>query len=413
MRILVYGINYSPELTGIGKYSGEMAEWLSQQGHEVRVVTAPPYYPEWKVSTKYSSLCYRKELIEGVKVWRCPLWVPRNPSGLKRILHLASFAISSFPIMLSHIFWRPNIILVVEPPLFCTPTTLITALLCRAKSWLHVQDFEVDAAFDLGILKSTWLRRLVLKIESWLMNRFDRVSTISEQMMFQLSNKGVDRNKQVLFPNWVNIEHIYPLQKPSPYREELDIPKSSIIFLYSGNMGEKQGLEIIIESAKCLAESKNISFVMCGSGATYSHLRDLANGLKNIYWLPLQPLEQLNDLLNMADVHLLPQKADAADLVLPSKLTGMLASGKPILATALEGTQIAKVLVEAGIVVPPENTDLFIEAILKLALDEKQRLVLGKKAREYAVEHLGHDAVLRRFEEELRAVLSYKKVMSR
>ena len=408
MRILINSLNYHPELTGIGKYTGEMAEWLSQHGHEVRVVTAPPYYPEWEISKEYSSLFYRQELIEGVKVWRCPIWVPRYPSGLKRILHLVSFAISSFPIMLSHIFWRPNIILVVEPPLFCTPTTLITALLCRAKSWLHVQDFEVDAAFDLGILKSTRFRRLVLKAESWLMNRFDRVSSISEQMMLRLSNKGIATDAQILFPNWVDIDHIYPLENPSTFRKKLEIAESNIIFLYSGNMGEKQGLEIIVEAAQRLYEHKNISFVMCGQGAAYSRLRELAKGLNNIYWLPLQSLEQLNDLLNMADIHLLPQKVDAADLVLPSKLTGMLASGKPVLATAIEGTQISKVLEETGIVVPPENTDLFVEAILKLALDEEQRLVLGKKAREYAVEHLGHDAVLRRFEEDLKEVISHK-----
>jgi len=408
VRILINSLNYHPELTGIGKYTGEMAEWLSQHGHEVRVVTAPPYYPEWEISKEYSSLFYRQELIEGVKVWRCPIWVPRYPSGLKRILHLVSFAISSFPIMLSHIFWRPNIILVVEPPLFCTPTTLITALLCRAKSWLHVQDFEVDAAFDLGILKSTRFRRLVLKAESWLMNRFDRVSSISEQMMLRLSNKGIATDAQILFPNWVDIDHIYPLENPSTFRKKLEIAESNIIFLYSGNMGEKQGLEIIVEAAQRLYEHKNISFVMCGQGAAYSRLRELAKGLNNIYWLPLQSLEQLNDLLNMADIHLLPQKVDAADLVLPSKLTGMLASGKPVLATAIEGTQISKVLEETGIVVPPENTDLFVEAILKLALDEEQRLVLGKKAREYAVEHLGHDAVLRRFEEDLKEVISHK-----
>ena len=406
MKILLYGINCAPELTGIGKYTGEMAEWLSQQGHEICVVTAPPYYPEWKISKQYSSFLYRHEVINSVRVWRCPLWVPQRPSGLKRILHLVSFAVSSFPIMLSQVFWRPNIILVVEPPLFCAPTTLLTTWLCRAKSWLHVQDFEVDAAFELGILSSPWLRRLVLKLERLLMNRFDRVSTISERMMLQLSNKGVDSNKQVLFPNWVDIDHIYPLEILSPYREELEIPKSNIVFLYSGNMGEKQGLEIIVESARLLSEHKNITFVMCGNGAAYTRLFQLAKGLNNILWLPLQPLDKLNELLNMADVHLLPQKADAADLVLPSKLTGMLASGKPVLATAIDGTQISKVLESAGIVVPPENIDAFVKAMLDLAGDAERRQQLGKKARKYAVEHLGHKAVLARFEKDLKDVVN-------
>jgi colanic acid biosynthesis glycosyl transferase WcaI len=304
--------------------------------------------------------------------------------------------------MLSQIFWKPNIILVVEPPLFCAPTALLSACLCHARSWLHVQDLEVDAAFGLGILSSPWLRRFVLKIETWVMHRFDRVSTISDQMMSRLSNKGVATKAQVLFPNWVDITHIYPLQSSSPYREELDIPASNIVFLYSGNMGVKQGLDIIIESARRLSEHKNITFVMCGQGADYTGLRKLAEDLNNIHWLPLQPLDKLNDLLNMADVHLLSQKADAADLVLPSKLTGMLASGKPVLATALAGTQIAKVLESTGVVTPPENVDAFVKALLNLARNAQQRLKLGQKAREYAVEYLGHDAVLRRFEDELK-----------
>ncbi|MBE9490589.1 MAG: glycosyltransferase WbuB [Bacteroidetes bacterium] len=403
MKILLYGINYLPELTGIGKYTGEMAEWLTQQGHNVHVVTAPPYYPEWKVSKKYSSIFYRYEIINGVHVWRCPLWVPSRPSGLKRILHLASFSLSSFPIMMSKIFWRPNIILVVEPPLFCAPTTLLTAWFCRARSWLHIQDFEVDAAFDLGFISSKWLRSFFLKIEKKLMSQFDKVSTISEKMIFRLEAKGAQSERQVFFPNWVDIDYIYPLKKSSKLRVQLEIPNSSIVFLYSGNMGKKQGLEIIIDSARRLLGNENIIFVMCGDGSAHRQLRKLAEGLNNIFWLPLRPLDKLNDLLNMADVHLLPQKSDAADLVMPSKLTGMFASGRPVLATAFEGTQIAKVVESsgAGVVVPPENVAAFIKALLDLAEDEALRQLLGKNARNYAVEYLGREVVLKQFNEVL------------
>jgi len=408
MKFLVYGVNYYPELTGIGKYSGEMAEWLAERGHVVRVVTAPPYYPQWRVLKGYRQFCYQRESLDGVEVWRCPLWVPRKPSGLKRILHLASFALSSFPVMMSQVFWRPNIILVVEPPLFCAPTSLFVSWLCKARSWLHVQDFEVDAAFDLGVLSSARLRRIVLVVESWLMSKFDRVSTISDQMMLRLGTKGVQTERQVLFPNWADIDHIYPLESPSTYREQLGVLASEIVFLYSGNMGEKQGLEIVVEAARRLADRKNMVFVMCGQGGAYSRLRKLADELSNIHWLPLQPLDKLNELLNMADVHLLPQRGDAADLVMPSKLTGMLASGRPVLATAFEGTQIAEVLESLGVIVPPENADLLVEAMVNLAGNAGQRWQLGKKARDYAVEYLGRDAVLARFEESLQKCVSHK-----
>jgi colanic acid biosynthesis glycosyl transferase WcaI len=122
MKILLYGINFAPELTGIGKYTGEMAAWLVAQGHDVRVVTAPPYYPAWAVSPGYSGRTYRTEDWHGAKVLRCPLWVPSQPGGLKRLLHLASFALSSLPVMLGQVFWRPQVVWVVEPALFCAPT---------------------------------------------------------------------------------------------------------------------------------------------------------------------------------------------------------------------------------------------------------------------------------------------------
>jgi colanic acid biosynthesis glycosyl transferase WcaI len=411
MRILVYGINYAPELTGIGKYSGEMVEWLSEQGHEVRVVTAPPYYPAWQVIDGYSSWLYRREVVAftqsatylsltKVVVYRCPLWVPARPSGLKRLIHLASFALSSFPVMLRHLFWRPHVVLVIEPPLMCAPTCLLIARLCRGKSWLHVQDFEVDAAFDLGILPSGYLRRMVLSVERSLMRSFDRVSTISSMMLDRLTSKGVAQEKSVLFPNWVDTQVVYPMKGSSPMRAELGIPVDSIIALYSGNMGEKQGLEIVLEAASQLVAKPGIKFVLCGDGAVKKKLFDAYGHLPNVIWLALQPVDRLNDLLNMADIHLLPQRADVADLVMPSKITGMLASGRPVLATADSGTQVAQLVTTCGKVVEPGNTQMFVQGLLELVNDPQQRKIFGVAARQASLSWDKHN-VLRCFEEQL------------
>ncbi|HHJ35209.1 MAG TPA: colanic acid biosynthesis glycosyltransferase WcaI [Gammaproteobacteria bacterium] len=402
MKILIYGINYAPELTGVGKYTGEMAVWLYEQGHEVSVVTAPPYYPEWKVGHHYSAWSYKHEEMQNISVWRCPLYVPDSPTGLKRIIHLASFSILSFPVMVGKLFWRPDVILSIEPPLFCGPTAWMISRICGAKCWLHIQDFEVDAAFELGILSSARISYKVLQIERWLMNKFDIVSTISSQMITRLDTKSVKPEKQVLFPNWVDTALIYPVKSLNIFREQLGILPTDIVFLYSGNMGEKQGLEIIIEAAQKLKGCKEVVFVMCGHGAAYRYLRSSADGLLNMHWLDLQPLGKLNDLLNMADVHLLPQKAGAEDLVMPSKLTGMLSSGRPVLATANNNTQIAEVLSSSGMIVPPGDTTLFINAILELAESGNLRKKLGESARNYAIEHLGVEAVLSQFEKRLR-----------
>ena len=128
-------------------------------------------------------------------------------------------------------------------------SSLLVSRLAGAKSWLHIQDFEVDAAFGLGILKSEWLRKAVLHVERRLMRRFDRVSTISHTMLEKLIEKGVDSDKAVFFPNWADVSTIFPLENGSLLRKQLSIPADKMVALYSGNMGEKQGLEIILEAA--------------------------------------------------------------------------------------------------------------------------------------------------------------------
>ena len=437
-------------MTGIGKYSGEMADWLVARGHEVRVVTAPPYYPQWRVGDGYTNW-WKKEQIQGARykgqvdtkflnssasglsslvIYRCPLWVPAKPSGLKRLLHLASFALSSFPVMLGQLLWRPDVVLVIEPPLMSAPEALLVAKLSGAKVWLHVQDFEVDAAFDLGILKSRWLRNLVLAIERCLMRRFDRVSTISPKMMDKLLGKGVSSGKVQLFPNWVEINQIqdarYKVQgKATSYREELGISVDAVVALYSGNMGGKQGLEILAQVAEIqiqgtryevqgarykvqdnpppLSPVPEIVFVFCGDGAGRADLVARCEGLPNVRFMDLQPQERLSELLAFADIHLLPQRADAADLVMPSKLTGMLASGRPVVATAHADTELAKVVTGCGLVVEPEQPQAFADAINTLACDAALRDSLGRAGRAYAERNLDRDVVLAKFEQDLLA----------
>ena len=260
MRILIYGINFSPEPTGVGKYTGEMAEWLAGRGHEVRVVTAQPSYPQWRISPGYSSWKYsrssigpssgvgREDLVassKDIEIFRCPVWIPQNPQGLKRLLHLASFALSSMPALFRQFGWSPEIVLLIEPTFFCAPQALILTRLLGAKSWLHVQDFEVDAAFGLGDLSPSRARQWALAIERRILRSFDRVSAISQRMVERLPVKGVEPTKCALFPNWVDTDKIFPCEEPSSFRKELGISDSKIVALYAGSMGKKQGLELL------------------------------------------------------------------------------------------------------------------------------------------------------------------------
>jgi colanic acid biosynthesis glycosyl transferase WcaI len=163
-------------------------------------------------------------------------------------------------------------------------------------------------------------------------------------------------------------------------------------------MGKKQGLELLIEASRRLAYRPDIQFVFCGDGSFRETLVRMTENLRNVIVLPLQPAERLNHLLNLADVHLLPQLADAADLVMPSKLTGMMASGRAVLATAAPGTQLFRVMQSCGIVTPPGDLDAFTAALVQLAEDRGLRNRMGKEGRNYAITCLNRDEVLRRFE---------------
>ena len=399
MKVLLYSMNFAPELTGIGKYSGEMAEWLVEQGHEVRVICAPPYYPNWELADGHEAPVYRRSQWRGVDVWRAPLWVPKHLSGLTRVMHLLSFAVTSLPVALWQVFWRPDVVVCVAPALVNAPAANLVARLSGASSWLHVQDFEIDVAFSLGLLKGAFSRRLVSRAERRLFSRFDVVSSISQPMLNGLIQKGVEPERIRSFPNWVDISHLQVLQRPSVYRQELSLAEHAKVVLFSGTLGGKQGLTVIPQVARLLAHRPDIVFVVGGEGVVKPQLQADCEGLSNVHFLPLQPVERLSEWLGLADVHLLTQSPEAADLVLPSKLTGMLASGRPVIATCREGTELARVVSECGMVTPPEDAQALAQAILSLVDDPQRGQALGARGRKHAEDHLSKESVLRRFEE--------------
>lgn len=413
LRILIQCLNFSPDLVGIPKYTSEMVTWLGARGHAVRVVTAPPYYPEWRIGRGYAAGRYRVEWQDAIKVVRCPLWVPRNPTGLKRILHLCSFGLSSLPVIIYEALrFRPDVIWTVQPALLATPGTLLAAKLSGAKSWMHVQDLEIDAAFQLGLLGNPMSRRAALALHRTLLRAFDHVSSISLRMCQTLIDQGARAEHTSLVWNWVDTSYIRPdPQSAAALRVELGIPGEATIALYSGSMGNKQGLSIITDAARLLDGRSQgrprVEFLLCGEGTYRRELEQLASDLDNVRFLPLQPLDRFNALLGMADIHLLPQRANAADLVLPSKLGGMMASARPIVVTAHADTTLASLVGPCGVVVPPEDTESFAAAIAGLALDPERRQILGARGRAAAESDWSTDEVLGGFERQLQALAGH------
>ena len=403
MKILILGLNYTPERVGIAVYTTGMAEALTERGHQVEVVTGQPYYPEWKVMPGFPRFWYGRSEVNGIDVLRCPHYVPAKPSASRRILHYLIFAATSFfPTVWKAITGRPDVVIAVAPALAAAPVARLAAALGGARSWLHIQDFEIDAAIGTGLLsRSAPLVRLAGAVEHAILRSFHAVSTISPQMCRKLGTKGVEQGRIVEFRNWADLRQVEPLTRPSVFRDRWQVTTPHVA-LYSGNIATKQGIEIIVDAAKRLRHRTDLTFFVCGDGANRARLETLAKGLPNIQFHGLQPREDLGELLGLASIHLLPQLAGAADSVLPSKLTNILASGRPVIATAAPGSDLAAEVEGCGLATPPEDAVSFAAAIERLLDDAPLHRQLSEAARSRALARWSPQSILSDFELRLR-----------
>lgn len=407
MRVLYLGLNYAPEQIGIAVYSTGLCEELAARGHEVRAIVGKPYYPEWRIQDAFRGGGARTSEENGVRVKRIPLYVPANPTGARRIAHHASFALSSLlPMLVEAASMKPDVILTEAPSLIAAPIARGAALLSRARSWLHIQDFEVEAAFATGLVESHgFVARAARRFERFVLRSFDRVSSISFEMCRKAEAMIGAGHEVIEFRNWARIDEIKPLDRPSIYRARWGITTRHVA-LYSGNIANKQGIEILVDVARRLQRRTDVTFVICGQGPNRRNLETLASGLANIQFHDLQSVDQLNELLGLATLHLLPQRADAADLVLPSKLTNMLASGRPVIATAKPETGLAREIERCGMVTPPEDARSLAAAITKLLDDSSLRTTFGANARRRAEECWDRKAILTRFCDRFETLLA-------
>lgn len=362
-RILLISYNYHPEMTGIGKYNTELCAHLQAQGNTVKVITGFPYYPNWKLFDGYGNSIFTKESIDGVSVIRCPIYIPAEPSGSKRMLMDCSFYFSSLLVVLYQLlsFKKYDIVIAPSPSFMSGFHNILMGLFWRKTVFVyHIQDLQIDAALELGIIQQDWLKKLLLGMEKVILNRATVVSTISQGMRNRVLAKSDKLNEVVLFSNWVDDSKIFKQPADLSVIANLGIPLNKKVFFYSGAIGEKQGLEIIIDIAPALAvSSPSLLFVISGSGPYKLKLQEsiAQKGITNILFIELQPTDVFNHLLNYVDCHLIIQKKQAADLLLPSKLTNILAVGGLCIVTAAPGTSLYETvhINQLGIVIAPEN----------------------------------------------------------
>lgn len=415
MRILIVGTNYAPEVTGTGRYTGEMGAWLVARGHDVTVITSPPHYPAWKVAPSHRGRWFHTEVVAGAKVHRTPTYVPApdKANGLRRIAMESSFTVNSAVWWSRYLLARrlPDVIIAVCPPTQTIFWPWVMKALRGVPVLFHVQDLQLDAAAQLDMLGSRRLLSLLTSVERWALQSATHVSTISTKMRERIISKGIDGSRVSILPNWSSISPEHDPDRIREARRRLGARDDQLLAVYSGNLGRKQGLDVLIDAVALLRNRSDIHVVIVGEGAEEGRLRAKAQslGLPDTLFRPLVPEAELPAVLAAADVHLVIQRAEAADLVMPSKLTNILAAGRPAIATAHTGTELGQVISghEVGILAEPGDPAALAAAVERVASDRGLVTSMGANARALALDSLDKNGLLGRLEE-LLARLSGK-----
>lgn len=303
MRILVLSINYWPEEMGIGPVTTWRCEYLASRGHEVTVCTTFPYYPEWRVDDRYRSRRWQREIHEGVTILRSPAWVPARLTSLKRILFEASFLVGNLARTISAP--KPDLLLVVSPPLGLALTARLLGRLWRIPFVYDVMDLQPDAAAELGMLPSGALLDALYWLERQAYWHAGLISTLTEGMRQRIIGKSVPPEKVTLFAARAD-QDLFRLRRGldgQEFRRAQGL-EGKFIVAHSGNMGVKQGLDVILRAAELSRNQPDLAYLLVGDGAMRRELESqaAAKSLSNVKFLPVQGREQFLQMLAAVDV---------------------------------------------------------------------------------------------------------------
>ncbi|GAB4235467.1 MAG: glycosyltransferase family 4 protein [Elainellaceae cyanobacterium] len=400
MRILIYSYNYYPEPIGIAPLITELAEGLVSRGHEVRVVTGMPNYPQRQIYPEYRGKLYCTEERNGVIIQRSSVWIRPQPGLMTRMLLDGSFMASSIVQALRG--WRPDVILLTIPPLPIAIPASVLGWLYSCPIVLNVQDILPDAAVHVGLIKNKQAIRVFELLEKYAYRTAHKISVITDGFTENLLKKGVSIDKIRCIPNWVDVQFIRPLPKSNnPFRKVHGLANKFVV-MYSGNIALTQGLQTVIHAAVQLRHVPEIVFVVVGEAKALDALWQLCmeHQLDNVRLLPFQPREQLPEMLAAADVGLVMQKQNVIAFNMPSKIQVLLASGRPIIASVPSTGTAAKAIWQSGggVVVEPEDPTVLADAILDLYKNPAKVEVLAQQGRRYAVSQYSFDQALNRYE---------------
>lgn len=380
MRILVVNQHYWPEIAATAQLLGDLCEDLVIAGHHVTVVTGQPGYRS--AAGRFERL-KDTEIHHGVEIHRVPAYTPERRTPGRRLVHYVSFfllaELESFRLP------RFDVALVLStPPLLLGLTGSLLATLRGTPFVYSVQDLYPDIAVKLGVLGPGGVSRAIGAAADWLYRRATRVVALSAGMAERLAAKGVEQDRIVVIPNWADTEWLRPSGRANSFVEEHRL-QGRFVVLYSGNVGLSQGLECLPEAASRLVDLPIVIVVVGDGNAREGLEREVRRRqLENFRFVSPQPRPRLNEVLAACDLGMVTMKQNLGHELVPSKLYGIMAAGRPTLAAVGPATEVARVLTThgCGIVVPPEDPGALASAIRRAREDRERLEVMGRRARE-------------------------------
>ncbi len=387
MRILVITPYYAPDLGPSAPLITLLCEQLAKAGHSICVITAVPHYPSGKVDSEYQKKVFHREVRNSVEVRR--VWVP---GGDRRSFFHRSFVFLVFQILSVFAGYsaNPDRIIITNPAIETYLPFKFLRKSGKIPVLLFVWDLYPDVGIHLGLFKNPVIAWFVKKIEDDCLKDSTWIQVFSESFADKLSMRGVNKeNIHIVIP-WVDPVFFDPVDGENPFALSHSF-SGHFVVMYAGNMGYSQALEDLIYAANELRGFSTYLFVFVGEGNNKSHLVSLSNAfhLDNIRFLPYQDISILPQVLTSADIQFVSQKPGIIDDSIPSKLFPLMASGKAILMNTLPESDAAKILqaAGAGICVPPGEIGQLVDAIVSLSNNTSQRLEMGRKAREFAIQY--------------------------
>ncbi len=398
MKILIYTNLFHPdEIAGASLYT-DMARFFRDQGHDVRVVGTFGYYPDWCLRPEDRGQWVREDVFESIPVKRVKMWVPAKPTGLTRMLSDFSFFLS---IWISGRFrgWSPDVILTAEPMLSQCLVQRFLYPFKKIPRLIIVQDFVVDAALELGILKLPLISHGLRWMERWALRSARTLTSISEPMVEKLRGIVGAGRRLLYIPNWIHVSLEEEIQ-----RQGDGAPRASGVLFYSGNVGMKQGLPQFLADFET-AGSAGWSIRIHGGGANIDTLREAAAEKEFIALGDLLDEPEYVRALQEVSACLITQQPGVSANFLPSKLLPALAAGTPVLAVCDADSPLGREVAEGqcGAIVAPGDVDALKSVLETWSSNPDQLAALGRNARRHA-EKFSRGNILSRFESELSAL---------